>query len=345
MNRLVLIGNGFDLACGLRTSYYDFIDWYLNEVFRSFREQFEFEDTLMKIERISNRFVEFPEDKIGLSEFIRFFNASKDFNLQYQSHFFQKLMAELNNQRWVDIERFYFLELKREITNIQPNNKGKNFQVRKLNNEFKFIANKLKEYIQIVNKNIPLQELQKRTSSSPLHYKLFIQNKRTTTRYVNFNYTDTLLGWQVSEVYVNHIHGKISNLEKFPLVFGYGDESDPFYSEIENSGENIYLENIKSFNYFKNDSLHSLLDYIGSDLYEISIVGLSCGLSDRVLLNELFEHQNCQSIEIYYHQKENGENNYTEITNEISRHFKNKNKMRRLIQPLKPENIIPQIKI
>lgn len=28
MNRIVLIGNGFDLAHGMKTSYADFIDWY-----------------------------------------------------------------------------------------------------------------------------------------------------------------------------------------------------------------------------------------------------------------------------------------------------------------------------
>ena len=28
MNRIVLIGNGFDLAHGLKTSYADFIYWY-----------------------------------------------------------------------------------------------------------------------------------------------------------------------------------------------------------------------------------------------------------------------------------------------------------------------------
>lgn len=28
MNRLVIIGNGFDLAHGLKTSYKDFINWY-----------------------------------------------------------------------------------------------------------------------------------------------------------------------------------------------------------------------------------------------------------------------------------------------------------------------------
>jgi hypothetical protein len=29
MNRLILMGNGFDLAHGLKTSYKDFIIWYL----------------------------------------------------------------------------------------------------------------------------------------------------------------------------------------------------------------------------------------------------------------------------------------------------------------------------
>ena len=28
MNRLIIIGNGFDMAHGLKTSYMDFIDWY-----------------------------------------------------------------------------------------------------------------------------------------------------------------------------------------------------------------------------------------------------------------------------------------------------------------------------
>ena len=31
MNRIVLIGNGFDLAHGLNTSYKHFICWYLNQ--------------------------------------------------------------------------------------------------------------------------------------------------------------------------------------------------------------------------------------------------------------------------------------------------------------------------
>jgi len=33
MNRLVIVGNGFDLAHGLPTGYCDFIDWYWGKVF------------------------------------------------------------------------------------------------------------------------------------------------------------------------------------------------------------------------------------------------------------------------------------------------------------------------
>ena len=35
MNRLVIIGNGFDLAHGLKTSYKDFIDWYWEQRFNA----------------------------------------------------------------------------------------------------------------------------------------------------------------------------------------------------------------------------------------------------------------------------------------------------------------------
>jgi len=62
------------------------------------------------------------------------------------------------------------------------------------------------------------------------------------------------------------------------------------------------------------------------------------------LLNEIFEHSNCQKIEIFYHARNNGTDNFKEITQEISRHFKpqNKNIMRRKIIEKNVKNIIPQ---
>ncbi len=36
MNRLVIIGNGFNMAHGLKTSYMDFINWYWDQRVASF---------------------------------------------------------------------------------------------------------------------------------------------------------------------------------------------------------------------------------------------------------------------------------------------------------------------
>lgn len=36
MNRLVIIGNGFDMAHGLKTSYMDFINWYWDQRVNAF---------------------------------------------------------------------------------------------------------------------------------------------------------------------------------------------------------------------------------------------------------------------------------------------------------------------
>lgn len=48
MNRLVLIGNGFDIAHKLPTRYQDFIDWYWNERIKNMKKTFssESEDNL-----------------------------------------------------------------------------------------------------------------------------------------------------------------------------------------------------------------------------------------------------------------------------------------------------------
>ena len=72
--------------------------------------------------------------------------------------------------------------------------------------------------------------------------------------------------------------------------------------------------------------------------FDVFIMGHSCGLSDRLLLNSIFENEKCNSIKIYYHQKgqDKNENDFFSKTQEISRHFiteKNKVRMRALIVP------------
>ncbi len=49
MNRLILIGNGFDLSHGLKTSYCDFLKWYIAEALNIFKVTWIFEDELLVI--------------------------------------------------------------------------------------------------------------------------------------------------------------------------------------------------------------------------------------------------------------------------------------------------------
>ena len=71
-----------------------------------------------------------------------------------------------------------------------------------------------------------------------------------------------------------------------------------------------------------------MLSFVESAPYQVCIMGHSCGNSDRTLLNTLFEHKNCVSIKPFYHQQEEGLDNYLEIVQNICRNFTDMQLMR-----------------
>ena len=153
--------------------------------------------------------------------------------------------------------------------------------------------------------------------------KLYIEQKYE----VPAKYGDDLIELKIYRNTI-HIHGELENSEN-PIIFGYGDEIGKEYEEIENLNDNDFLENIKSIRYSDTNNYKRLLDYINSDKYQIYLFGHSCGLSDRTLLNTLFEHKNCVSIKpFYYYDEKKGTDNYSDIVRNISRHFKDKAVMR-----------------
>ena len=70
------------------------------------------------------------------------------------------------------------------------------------------------------------------------------------------------------------------------------------------------------------------MEFLNSGDFQIFIFGHSCGISDRTLLNTLFEHKNCSSIKPFFHKKVNGSDNYSDIVRNISRNFNSKSSMR-----------------
>lgn len=155
----------------------------------------------------------------------------------------------------------------------------------------------------------------------------------TETLLLNFNYTNT-----VSKLYccenpkyqIISIHGNLQN-SRNPIVFGYGDELDDAYSTIEKLQDNEFLQNIKSMWYLETDNYRKLLEFIESEPYQVFVMGHSCGNSDRTLLNTLFEHPNCFSIKVYYHQEAADKDNYNDLVRNIYRNFNNKSAVRNIV--------------
>ena len=109
MNDLYLIGNGFDLAHGLKTSYNDFLLWYLNIFLKEFWQKENYEDDLIKISRMGENY-RFPEKFDTIHSVLQFL---KENNYKWQAHheFFYMIIYNYRDYKWVDIEYEYFSAL------------------------------------------------------------------------------------------------------------------------------------------------------------------------------------------------------------------------------------------
>jgi hypothetical protein len=392
MNRLVIIGNGFDLAHGLPTTYKDFID----DFWRNFKDKYKTEGYKKLVtthDSYNNYFLyyspieNFNDFKSNLTEYCK--ENSYRFNevnlvafakgesrivkfFQFNSDFF-KTINKKNSQDWVDIENEYYYQLKKiiksECLDVSKSKEDwsneQRIQVETLNNEFELVKKLLEEYLNKIDK------IQRTNDSILKHFELIkineekyltefskqdrreledfqnkyiserVKGKEITTYCLNFNYTQTINKYIDASLkegeyrkygIINnlHIHGRLNDKNN-KINFGFGDEMDDDYKAIENLDDNEYLKNFKSFQYLQNSNYKILLDFIDSDKFQIFIMGHSCGLSDRTLLNTIFEHNNCRSIKVFYHQRKDGNDNYTEIIQNISRHFNKKKLMREKI--------------
>ena len=352
MNDLYLIGNGFDLAHGLKTSYNDFLLWYLNNFLKKAFRKDHYEDDLLKIDRHGLHY-NLPNDFTSVKDISQKLKEL-DYKLKAKYDFFGNIIENYRDYKWVDIEYEYYMALVDLYKSLDSGALIKESiitQLIELNHCFDSIKKKLVEYLagleisqKIVHKQIEqiLRENEgvEKQSVSENSYKLF----------VNFNYTSTIKLYDNDLIYkdklkVVNIHGELND-EDNTEIFGYGDEMDPHYEKIENLNNNNFLKNIKSFGYLRTNNYQLVNSFIEGDGKEftVKILGHSCGLSDRILLNTIFEHPNCQAIKIYYYQKSETENDYFEKTQEISRHFRAsmKGKMREKIVPFVKSIPLPQ---
>ena len=407
MNRIVLIGNGFDLAHGLKTSYADFINWYWKQWKRELIlcHCSILEDPLCSIE-LDTEETDFTQwhgflmqNSIAYQQMsgMEFYDAFSNGGLAImkKSKLLTRICQSIETKGWVDIEADYYALLKECLK------KNSTIEVKKLHEHFAYLQEKLIEYlleiqVKSTNKDIVLSSIKEKiyepiilqdiavgaekqvnqfiseriAGKSTFHtifnyqaevsmYKslndIDIENLQVNLKHddineevhqknfallpanimvVNFNYTN-VAGSYLPDIpfhfLLNNIHGTLDNPQS--VIFGYGDEMDKYYQELEDLNDNNYLTHIKSSKYLDASNYRKLLQFAESAPFQIYIMGHSCGNSDRTLLNTLFEHENCISIKPFYYQKEDGSDNYIEIAQNISRNFKDKQALRAKVVP------------
>ena len=356
MNRIVLIGNGFDLAHGLRTSYEDFFFWCLKQYGYSLlhTSSREVSDGLcsFKIKEgvnvpnwasaFNGWYFKRENPLIPWTENDAFFNTLEDKELcdfSFTSQLFKRIWNRLL-LGWVDIENEYFSLLTEEKMSFDKGFVKPNYK--ELNKHLEILRGKLIQYLKLESeKEIPIidnfsdiiyRPIKEREVS--VAYKKSLGKNAigdivpSATMLLNFNYTRTPENYlsEFSNAKINYIHGNLDDPES--VIFGYGDELDSDFKKLQNMNDNECMRHIKSIRYLESDNYRKMLEFIESDTFQVVIMGHSCGLSDRTLLNTLFEHDNCVSIMPYYHDKGEGKDDYLDKVQNISRNFTNPQLMR-----------------
>lgn len=354
MNRLVLIGNGFDIAHGLHTSYKNFICWYWlqwGNRLLSGKNKTESDGLCSFILRDN---IEVPNWGYIWGSYYQRENPLKpwDANEIIQMAMNDRKLCEwkmeplLNRitksfatKKWVDIENDYYSLLTEEKITMKgyiiPNYK-------ELNNQLDYIRLKLIDYLKIENEKDTVsinevedkiyQPIRKRevalASKVKMNYRNSEVNSISKIMLLNFNYTKTpeLYKSKRKNVSINYIHGRIDIPDS--VIFGYGDELDSSFQKLKDYNNNECLRYIKSIRYLESDNYRKMLEFIESAPFQVCIMGHSCGNSDRTLLNTLFEHRNCVSVKPYYYIDKDGKDNYLDLVQNISRNFTDMKLMR-----------------
>lgn len=159
MNRLVLIGNGFDLAHGLKTSYADFIRWYYDKRVLKMSKTYESvsNDCLCSFKYLdegtfARGFQGHPalwkDRDYGIEIFEDIIQNSQNYESKL-SPFFQRIRTTIETKGWVDIENEYY-KLLTEYAFPVTYNPLENGNITQLNEQLRYLQDLLIQYLQEV---------------------------------------------------------------------------------------------------------------------------------------------------------------------------------------------------
>ena len=287
MAKLFIVGNGFDLAHGYKTSYADYFKYLL-------------ESSLTDKELHSHMFqVKLTEKFETVDNLISTYKNNPN-GISFSNLILKSVYIDFINMNWSDIEEKYFELLK--ISSDQAEYLTKEFKsaIIVLNNQFNQIKSSFEEYLvgQVFPSN---HNITRNNIINELIQRLIGEDNQTMV--LNFNYSK-IINQYLSNPIIN-IHGELGS-DANPIVFGYAATA----LDTRNLSNRYYdplLHNIKQFMYVTpgKKELQKFMNQSKEDL-DVIILGHSCGMSDRLILGEIFNHPNVRAIlPVYYATREN----------------------------------------
>lgn len=335
---ILILGNGFDLAHGLKTRYTDFLDYWKkdNNVENVWLKHF-----VNKQKYLGDKWIDLEEEIYNVIKEID--TNLKNIQLQY-NYKNEPILKLYSFQKGCIDGAFDLTKINKELTfvhDIETNEK----EYKKLENDipkyyFKtykglinFLYDQLRDFTKQFNKYLSEQVLPN-ISNSQYDFGLSLDK---TIRVLNFNYTDTFERLYnsiniYSNIYSKHkyiyVHGKVSASKNCNLILGtksfYNKKIKDLNDEEEINVEfNVFKKHNQRHRYGTIESYQGLLKELKDKRIMTEpifhVIGHSLDESDHNILRHIFKVSENSIINIYYHNQEALErliNNITKIIGE-----------------------------
>lgn len=305
MRKVIIIGNGFDRAHNLKSSYGDFIKFLVeesinhnNEIRENFFDVGYMNTEEMHYEYISDNFLTLVHTK----------EENIAGRIRFKNQLLCTMMSKFFDADWVDVEEVYY----KELCNFNRSHHNK-YGVIELNEEFKKIKNCLEDYLLTEINGAKLEII-------PNLRNLILHGNPESLIIICFNYTPVTKMYfdsikEISDKHIVYIHGELKSRDN-PIIFGYGDETDSNHPMLMEFSGDSYLENLKRSHYKLWDAYDSISEFLNKGQFNTLSIGHSLGKSDKTLLQEIFEHQNSQNIKLAYR---NNRDSFKKLSNNLSK--------------------------
>lgn len=319
MKKIVILGNGFDLAHNLETKYDHFIKYIIEQ---SINYNFDVRKNIIDVGELNSELQSFEYISQNLNNLLKF--SSRYGQIKFPNIFFKQLIIRFFSSDWFDIESFYF-----HILTLT-----KSDAIEKLQKDFETIKTFLKNYLEkIYEESNPI--------FIPQFMNIFNEEHPNTLVFLNFNYTPTIHQYfnklSIKSKSIINIHG---DLYKKDIVFGYGNEYSDKYQDLIQKPNKRYLRNLKGQQYNLTTEYSEIMGILNQgDKITVYTIGHSLGITDKTLLKDVFDHPNVIKIKMFHYSDLEGfrslNDNLVEIVEPIT--FKSK------VIPFDEENRIPQV--